>query len=166
MLAVFDKSVAKSPDALNAPDNPQAVSALKNASYLITLPLVYPGSVSISLGSGVMAYSLEKQNPLLQQMRGIIVIEAYRTLRDRGPTLRIRLMLMDVYLSSGELMLKTTCFADAVETVKKGCVGSLCSIPKSSGEVCGATFSVDVEAKKESTGMKKVGSAANWSSNY
>ena len=36
----------------------------------------------------------------------------------------------------------------------------------SSGHVCGATFSVDVEAKKESTGMKKVGSAANWSANY
>ena len=35
----------------------------------------------------------------------------------------------------------------------------------SSGQVCGATFSVDVETKKESTGMKKVGSAANWSAN-
>ena len=36
----------------------------------------------------------------------------------------------------------------------------------SSGQVCGATFSVDVETKKESTGMKKVDSAANWSANY
>lgn len=83
--------------------------------------------------------------------------------------------------------------ADDVETVKKGCGKSFAPFPKgcffsstgglksyehplnelkamprvdSSGQVCGATFSVDVEAKKESTGMKKVGSAANWSSNY
>lgn len=66
MLAVFDKSVAKSPDALNAPDNPQVVSALKNGFLPSHFATVYPGSVSISLGSsGVMAYSLEKRNPLL-----------------------------------------------------------------------------------------------------
>ena len=35
----------------------------------------------------------------------------------------------------------------------------------SSGQVCGATFKVDAEAKKESTGMPRVGSAANWSNN-
>lgn len=36
----------------------------------------------------------------------------------------------------------------------------------SSGQVCGSTFSVDAESKKETTGMPRVGSAANWSSNY
>lgn len=35
----------------------------------------------------------------------------------------------------------------------------------SSGQVCGATFKVDAEAKKEATGMPRVGSAANWSNN-
>lgn len=35
----------------------------------------------------------------------------------------------------------------------------------SSGQVCGATFKVDAEAKKE-TAMPRVGSAANWSENY
>lgn len=36
----------------------------------------------------------------------------------------------------------------------------------SSGNVCGANFKVDAEARKESSGMPRVGSAANWSSNY
>lgn len=35
----------------------------------------------------------------------------------------------------------------------------------SSGQVCGATFKVDSESRKE-TGMPRVGSAANWSQNY
>lgn len=35
----------------------------------------------------------------------------------------------------------------------------------SSGEVCGATFKVDSESRKE-PGMPRVGSAANWSSQY
>lgn len=35
----------------------------------------------------------------------------------------------------------------------------------SSGQMCGATFKVDAEAKKETTGMPRVGSAANWSNN-
>ncbi|XLT65885.1 hypothetical protein HN873_022324, partial [Arachis hypogaea] len=45
-------------------------------------------------------------------------------------------------------------------------LNELKSIPRidSSGQVCGATFKVD-EAKKESTGMSRVGSAANWSNN-
>ncbi len=36
----------------------------------------------------------------------------------------------------------------------------------SSGQVCGATFTVDEETKREPSGMPRVGSAANWSSNY
>ncbi|MBA0749504.1 hypothetical protein Gogos_003423 [Gossypium gossypioides] len=251
MLAVFDKSVAKSPDALNAPDYPQAVSALKNGFLPNHFASVYPGSVSISLGSsGVMAYSLEKQNPLLPRLfavvddifclfqghieniavlkqqyglnktanEGIIVIEAYRTLRDRGPYPPDQVVrdiqgkfAFIIYDSSSKATFIASdadgsvpffwgtdaenhlVLADDVETVKKGCGKSFAPFPKgcffsstgglksyehplnelkamprvdSSGQVCGATFSVDVEAKKESTGMKKVGSAANWSSNY
>lgn len=42
------------------------------------------------------------------------------------------------------------------------------AIPRidSSGQVCGSNFKVDAESKKETTGMPRVGSAANWSSNY
>ena len=36
----------------------------------------------------------------------------------------------------------------------------------SSGQVCGVTFTVDEESKRETVGMPRVGSAANWSSNY
>ncbi|XVE81681.1 hypothetical protein DITRI_Ditri15bG0084800 [Diplodiscus trichospermus] len=250
MLAVFDKSVAKSPDALKAPDS-EAVSALKNGFLANHFASVHPGSVTVNLGSsGLMAYSLEKQNPflprlfavvddifclfqghienvaILKQQYGlnktanedIIVIEAYRTLRDRGPYPpdqvvrdiqgKFSFILYDssskvTFIASdadgsvpffwgndaeGHLVL-----ADDRETVKKACGKSFAPFPKgcfftssgglrsfehplnelkpvprvdSSGHVCGATFSVDVDTKKESSGMKKVGSAANWSAHY
>ena len=35
-----------------------------------------------------------------------------------------------------------------------------------SGQVCGVTFTADEESKRETIGMPRVGSAANWSSNY
>ena len=35
-----------------------------------------------------------------------------------------------------------------------------------SGQVCGVTFIVDEESKRETVDMPRVGSAANWSSNY
>ncbi|XWS53911.1 hypothetical protein CRYUN_Cryun10bG0041100 [Craigia yunnanensis] len=251
MLAVFDKSVAKSPDALNAPDHSLVVSALKNGFLANHFASVHPGSVIVNLGSsGIMAYSLEKQNPLLPRLfavvddifcmfqghienfallkqqyglnkaanEGIIVIEAYRTLRDRGPYPPDQVVrdiqgkfAFILYDSSSKATFIATdadgsvpfiwgtdaeghlVLADDVETVKKGCGKSFAPFPKgcfftssgglrsfehplnvlkpvprvdSSGQVCGATFSVDVETKKESTGMKKVGSAANWSANY
>ncbi|MCD9560541.1 hypothetical protein HAX54_019238 [Datura stramonium] len=118
MLAVFDKSVAKSPEALQSPNNDSAISALKDGFLAQRFSSVHAGSVTINLGSaGFLAYSSERQNPLLprlfavvddifcmfqghienvahlKQQYGlnktanevIIVIEAYRTLRDRGP---------------------------------------------------------------------------------
>ena len=36
----------------------------------------------------------------------------------------------------------------------------------SSGQVCGVTFTVYEDSKRETVGMPRVGSAANWSSNY
>ena len=36
----------------------------------------------------------------------------------------------------------------------------------SSGQVCGVTFTMDEESKRETVSMPRVGSAANWSSNY
>ncbi|TYH86219.1 hypothetical protein E1A91_D01G024900v1 [Gossypium mustelinum] len=251
MLAVFNKSVAKSPDGLTVADQSQAVSALKDGFLANHFGSVHPGSVTINLGSsGVMAYSREKQNPLLPRLfavvdeifcmfqghienvavlkqqyglnktadEGIIVIEAYRTLRDRGPYPpdqvvrdiqgKFIFILFDsssksTFIASdadgtvpffwgtdvdGHLVL-----ADDEETVKKGCGKSSAPFPKGcffassgglrsfehpqnelkavprvdgSGQACGATYCVDTETKKESTGMKKVDSAANWSTNY
>ncbi|MBA0822719.1 hypothetical protein Goarm_019502 [Gossypium armourianum] len=287
MLAVFNKSVAKSPDGLTVADQSQAVSALKDGFLANHFGSVHPGSVTINLGSsGVMAYSREKQNPLLPSLNdlarwfsgslghlgrvicrgsvvrlsrlgplflrlfavvdeifcmfqghienvavlkqqyglnktadeGIIVIEAYRTLRDRGPYPpdqvvrdiqgKFIFILFDsssksTFIASdadgtvpffwgtdvdGHLVL-----ADDEETVKKGCGKSSAPFPKGcfftssgglrsfehpqnelkavprvdgSGQACGATYCVDTETKKESTGMKKVDSAANWSTNY
>ncbi|MBA0675772.1 hypothetical protein Goari_017297, partial [Gossypium aridum] len=148
----------------------------------------------------------------------IIVIEAYRTLRDRGPYPpdqvvrdiqgKFIFILFDsssksTFIASdadgtapffwgtdvdGHLVL-----ADDEETVKKGCGKSSAPFPKGcfftssgglrsfehpqnelkavprvdgSGQACGATYCVDTETKKESTGMKKVDSAANWSTDY
>ncbi|KAK2980655.1 hypothetical protein RJ640_011463 [Escallonia rubra] len=117
MLAVFDKSVAKSPEALQSPHS-DPVSALKDGFLATHFSSVHPGSVTINLGAaGLLAYTIDKQNPLLprlfavvddifclfqghienvphlKQQYGlnktanevIIVIEAYRSLRDRGP---------------------------------------------------------------------------------
>ncbi|KAL2530521.1 aluminum induced protein with YGL and LRDR motif [Forsythia ovata] len=118
MLAVFDKTVAKSPEALQSPHTVESAFALKDGSLASHFSSLHPGSVNINLGSsGFIAYSSDKQNPLLprlfavvddifcvfeghienvahlKQQYGlnktanevIIVIEAYRTLRDRGP---------------------------------------------------------------------------------
>ncbi|KAK4743210.1 hypothetical protein SAY87_001211 [Trapa incisa] len=252
MLAVFDKSVGKAPDALHSPHT-KSVGCLCDH-----FASVHPGAITVNLGpSGRLAYSLDRQNPLhprypltsstallffllffsslsasfpprsvLQISYGlnktanevIIVIEAYRTLRDRGPypgdqvvrdlngkfafilydnSAKMTFVAADADRSvpfywgsdsEGNLV-----FSDDVEAVKKGCGKSFAPFPKgcffttcgglrsyehpfnelkpvprvdSSGQVCGANFKVDSESKKESSGMPRVGSAANWSSHY
>ncbi|XP_057489081.1 stem-specific protein TSJT1-like [Actinidia eriantha] len=249
MLAVFDRSVAKCPEALQSPHS-GSVSALKDAFLSQQFASSHTGSVNINLGaSGLMAYSIEKQNPLLprlfavvddifclfqghienvahlKQQYGlnktanevIIVMEAYRTLRDRGPYSADQVMrdlhgkfAFILYDSSSKSTFVAAdadgnvpffwgtdsegylVLSDDSEIVKKGCGKSFAPFPKgcffttsgglrsfehplnelkpvprvdSSGQVCGATFKVDAESRKE-TGMPRVGSAANWSQNY
>ncbi|KAK4778395.1 hypothetical protein SAY87_018582 [Trapa incisa] len=249
MLAVFDKSVGKAPDALQSPHT-KGVSSVKDGCLNDHFASVHPGAVTINLGSaGLLSYSLDGQNPLLtrlfavvddifclfqghienvpllKQQYGlnktanevIIVIEAYRSLRDRGPypadqvvrdlsgkfafilydcSAKIAFVAADAdgsvpfYWGSdseGNLVL-----SDDVDAVKKGCGKSFAPFPKgcffttsgglrsyehpfnelkpvprvdSSGQVCGSNFKVDSESKKESS-MPRVGSAANWSSQY
>ncbi|CAN6462947.1 unnamed protein product [Victoria cruziana] len=117
MLAVFEESVAKSPQELKSPVSDGA--SLKNGRALIDhFASKTTGSVAINLGtSGSLVYSNDRQNPILPRMFAVvddiyclfeghldnitlmkqqyglsktanevsIVIEAYRTLRDRGP---------------------------------------------------------------------------------
>ncbi|EPS59138.1 hypothetical protein M569_15673 [Genlisea aurea] len=119
MLAVFNKSVAKTPEALlqNSPND--GVSSLSDGSLLPShFSSGRRGAVVVNLGpSGFIAYSSEGHSPLFPRLFGvvddifcvfeghieniphlkqqyglnktanevIIVIEAYRTLRDRGP---------------------------------------------------------------------------------
>ncbi len=119
MLAVFHKSVAEAPEALRTPNSDSAsVPALKDGFLPQFFASLHSSPVTINLGSsGVIAYSLDKQNPLLPRLFAVvddifclfqghvenvallkqqyglnktanevsIVIEAYRTLRDRGP---------------------------------------------------------------------------------
>ncbi|CAN1279864.1 Stem-specific protein TSJT1 [Linum perenne] len=118
MLAVFDKNVAKCPAELQSPASGGSASALTNGFLANHFQSLYPASVVVNLASsGLIAYSLEKNNPLvprlfavvddifclfqghienvaiLKQQYGLnkaanevtIIIEAYRTLRDRGP---------------------------------------------------------------------------------
>ncbi|XP_057431303.1 stem-specific protein TSJT1-like [Lotus japonicus] len=250
MLAVFGKSVAKSPEGLQSPQS-SSVSAIKDGFLAKHFTSVYPSSVTLNLvPSALLAYSIDKHNPLLprlfavvddifclfqghidnvahlKQQYGlnktanevIIVIEAYRTLRDRGPYPadqvvrdfqgKFAFILFDsssktAFVASdsdgsvpffwgtdadGNLVL-----SDETGIVSKSCGKSFAPFPKgcffttsgglrnfehplnelkpvprvdSSGQVCGATFKVDAETKKETTGMPRVGSAANWSSNY
>ncbi|KAG8370273.1 hypothetical protein BUALT_Bualt14G0099700 [Buddleja alternifolia] len=251
MLAVFDKSVAKSPDALLQTESSSSVSALKDGILAAHFSSVHPDSVVINLASsGFMAYSSDIHNPLIPRMFGvvddifclfeghienvahlkqqyglnktanevIIVIEAYRTLRDRGPYPadqvvrdiqgKFAFILFDgtskaTFIASdadgsvpffwgtdaeGHLVLSSD-----GEVVKQGCGKSFASFPKgclftssgglrsyehpinelkavpkvdSSGEVCGLTFKVDEDSRKEKTGMPRVGSDANWSQHY
>ncbi|KAF5736796.1 stem-specific protein TSJT1-like [Tripterygium wilfordii] len=249
MLAVFDKSVAKGPEALQSPQS-GAVSAMKDGFLSNHFVSLNPGAVTVNLGSaGLMAYSVSKQNPLLPRLfavvdnifclfqghidniallkqqyglnktanEGTIVIEAYRTLRDRGPY-PVDQVVRDIQGKFAFILYdcssKATFFAadadgsvpffwgtdaeeclilsDDVDIIKKMCGKSFAPFPKgcfftssgglrsyehplhelkpvprvdSSGQVCGATFKVDSETKKESS-MPRVGSAANWSSNY
>ncbi|MCL7022594.1 hypothetical protein MKW94_022245 [Papaver nudicaule] len=147
----------------------------------------------------------------------IIVIEAYRTLRDRGPYPanqvvrdlhgKFAFILFDssnkatfiacdadgsVPFFWGTDSKENVVLSDDAEVVKTACGKSFAPFPKacffttsgglrsfehpmnelkamprvdSSGEVCGATFKVDAESKKEAS-MPRVGSAANWSSHY
>jgi hypothetical protein len=68
MLAVFEKSVAKSPEALTSPHS-DSVSALKDGFLAQHFVSVHPGSVTVNLGSsGLIAYSLDKQNPFLPRL--------------------------------------------------------------------------------------------------
>ncbi|KAF6141170.1 hypothetical protein GIB67_018260 [Kingdonia uniflora] len=146
-----------------------------------------------------------------------IVIEAYRTLRDRGPYPadqvvrdilgKFSFILYDSASKStfvaadadvsvpffwGSDSEDHIVFSDDAEIVKKGCGTSFAPFPKgcffttsgglrsfehpmnelkamprvdSSGQVCGATFKVDADAKKEA-GIPRVGSTADWSSQY
>ncbi|KAL5701425.1 hypothetical protein ACHQM5_026761 [Ranunculus cassubicifolius] len=227
MLAVFDKSVAKSPEGLKSPES-DAVSALKDGFCAVT----------INLGSlGLISYSSDKQNPLLPRLFAvvdgifclfqghientanevIIVIEAYRTLRDRGPypadqvvrdihgkfafilydsSLKSTFVAADVDMSVpffwGTDSEDNVILSDDIEVLKKGYGKSFAPFPKgcffttsgglrsfehpmnemkpmprvdSSGQVCGSTFKVDTETKKDAN-IPRVGSAANWSANY
>ncbi|KAG6497489.1 hypothetical protein ZIOFF_045390 [Zingiber officinale] len=115
MLAVFDPTVAKSPEGLRAP----SVEGGEGSSCLVSyFAESQAGAVVVSLGTGgAIGYSKQNQNPLLPRLFGvvdnvfclfqghienitslkqqyglgktanevIIVIEAYKTLRDRGP---------------------------------------------------------------------------------
>ncbi|XP_042052094.1 stem-specific protein TSJT1-like [Salvia splendens] len=250
MLAVLNKSVAKSPDALQQTPENGAVSAIKDGFLAAHFSSTHPGSFLINLASsGVIAYSSARQNPLLPRLFAVvddmfclfeghieniavlkqqyglnktanevsIVIEAYRTLRDRGPYPaehvvrgiegRFAFVLFDATSQStfiaadvdgcvpffwgtdaeGHLVVSTD-----TGIVKQGCGKSFSPFPKgcfftssgglrsyehlnelkavprvdSSGEVCGMTFKVDEESRKEKSTMPRVGSDANWSQHY
>lgn len=65
MLAIFDKNVAKSPEALQNQEG-GSVCALKDEFLLNHFSSIYPSAVKINFGSsGLIACSLDKQNPLL-----------------------------------------------------------------------------------------------------
>ncbi|WOK99238.1 stem-specific protein TSJT1 [Canna indica] len=247
MLAVFSRTVAKSPEGLRNPDAGGSEGGLRAVNHFTA---TRDNAVVIGLGpAGTLAHTPEKQNPLLprlfaavddifclfqghlenltslKQQYGlgktatevIIVIEAYKTLRDRGPfpasqVLRdlngkFAFILFDSSSNSTFIAADADAsvpffwgtdgednlvFSDDVDIVKKGCGKSFAPFPKgcffttsgglqsfehplnelkavprvdSQGDVCGAMFKVDDKAKKD-TRMPRVGSAADWSSQF
>ncbi|XP_071729755.1 stem-specific protein TSJT1-like [Rutidosis leptorrhynchoides] len=188
MLAVFQKTVAKSPEGLQTQQEASSFNALKDAFLATHFASIHPSAVTINLGhSGLISYSVDKQNPLLprlfavvddifclfqghvenvaplKQQYGlsktanevIIVIEAYRTLRDRGPYPadqvvrdlqgKFAFILYDSTAKStfiaadsdgsvpffwGADSEENLVLSDDVETVKKGCGKSFAPFPK------------------------------------
>ncbi|THG07866.1 hypothetical protein TEA_007764 [Camellia sinensis var. sinensis] len=80
MLAVLDKLIAKSPEALQIPHSSDSISALKDgfvAQHFSPLGH-HSGLVTINLGaSALMAYSIDRQNPLLPRFNTHFPILAY-----------------------------------------------------------------------------------------
>ncbi|KMZ61366.1 Aluminum-induced protein [Zostera marina] len=247
MLAVIDRSVARSPEGLTTNDS----GGMDGESILKHFISTKTGPVNISLGvPGDLAYSTENKNPLLPKLFGVvngifclfqgslenipqlkqqyglgktadeafIVIEAYKTLRDRGPYPadqvirglggKFAFVLFDTSCKAIFVALDADgsvpfywgtgsenhlVFCNDVEVVKKGCGKSFAPFPKgffftnskglqsfehptkevkavprvdSEGQICGSTYTVDVDTKKKSPNIPRVGSEANWSSQY
>ncbi|CAN6286535.1 unnamed protein product [Urochloa humidicola] len=247
MLAVFDRAVAPSPEGLRQPGDVGDGSAAGLAERFrearpdaVTLNLGASGAMAYSshgqspllprLFGAVddifcMFQGTIENVAVLKQQYGLskganevnIIIEAYRTLRDRGPypadqvvrdiSGKFAFVLYDcstksVFMaaeadgnvpfywgvdSDGRLVV-----SDDAEIVKKACGKSSAPFPKgfffttsgglqsyehptnevkpvprvdSKGEVCGITYTVDATAKKD-TSIPRVGSAADWSSQY
>ncbi|WCJ23867.1 aluminum induced protein with YGL and LRDR motifs [Euphorbia peplus] len=73
MLAVFEKSVAKCPEALQSPHSGGASSALKDGCLANHFGSIHPGSVTVNFGSsGLLSYSPHKQNPLLPRLFAVV----------------------------------------------------------------------------------------------
>ncbi|KAF8659294.1 hypothetical protein HU200_006907 [Digitaria exilis] len=253
MLAVFDRAVAPSPEGLRQPGaagdgtaagladrfreaRPEAVTvnlgefgamAYSSHGQSPLLPRLF-GAVDdifcMFQGTIENVAVLKQQYGLSKGANEVsIIIEAYRTLRDRGPypadqvvrdiSGKFAFVLYDcstksVFMaavsessfhfhgnvpfywgvdSDGRLVV-----SDDTEIVKKACGKSSAPFPKgfffttfgglrsyehplnevkpvprvdSKGEVCGTTYTVDANAKKD-TSIPRVGSAADWSSQY
>jgi hypothetical protein len=72
MLAVFNKSVAKSPEGLQSPES-NSVSSLKDGFLAQLFASLNPSSVTLNLASsGLLAYSVHKDNPLLPRFKFLI----------------------------------------------------------------------------------------------
>ncbi|CAL4919523.1 unnamed protein product [Urochloa decumbens] len=247
MLAVFDMAVAPSPEGLRQPGDAGDGSAAGLAERFrearpdaVTVNLGGSGAMAYSshgqspllprLFGAVddifcMFEGTIENVAILKQQYGLskganevnIIIEAYRTLRDRGPypadqvvrdiSGKFAFVLYDcstksVFMaadadgnvpfywgvdSDGRLVV-----SDDAEIVKKACGKSSAPFPKgfffttsgglqsyehpmnevkpvprvdSKGEVCGTTYTVDATAKKDAS-IPRVGSAADWSSQY
>lgn len=73
MLAVFNKSVAKCPEGLKNAEFEANGSALKDDMMLHHFSSAYPDAVSVNLGgSGIIAFSSHKQNPLLPRLFAVV----------------------------------------------------------------------------------------------
>ncbi|CAI8601821.1 unnamed protein product [Vicia faba] len=176
MLAVFNKSVAKSPEGLQSPQS-NSVSSLKDDFLSLHFASLHPSSVNLNLASSAfLAYSLHKNNPLLQGCLQLWMTSsawiggpypADQVVRDfQG---KFAFILFDsssqtVFVASdadGSVPFfwgidadENLVLSDEIDIVRKSCGKSYAPFPK------GCFFTTSA------IGMPRVGSAANWSSNY
>lgn len=247
MLAVFNREVAPSPEGLRQPGEagngaegladrfhearPGAVtvsfgdaaamaySSHEQSPFLPRLFGVVDDIFCLFQGAIENIAVLKQQYGLSKVASEInIVIEAYRTLRDRGPypadqvvrdfNGKFAFALYDrsttsVFMAAdadggvpfywGVDSVGHLVVSDDAEIVKNACGKSFAPFPKgfffttsgglqsyehplnevkpvprvdSRGEVCGTTYAVDAEAKKDVGSIPRTGSAADWSSQY
>ncbi|CAH2046561.1 unnamed protein product [Thlaspi arvense] len=204
MLAVFEKTVANSPEELQSPHSTVPSYALKEGYLASQFASKHTNSVTLNLGSsGLLAYSLDNRDPLVPRLFAVVDdifcifqghIENLPFLRQQYGLSKItNEAIMDADGSvpffwgndaEGHLVL-----SDDTSLLKKGCSKSFSPFPKgcfftssgglrsfehpknelkpvprvdSSGDVCGATFKVDAEAKRDGTKMPRVDSSHNW----
>jgi len=247
MLAVIDRSVAQSPDGLTTKESSgtDGEAILKHFASIkpghVNISLGAPGELAYSndnqnpllpkllaVVDGIFCLfqgSIENI-PQLKQQYGLgktadeafIVIEVYKTLRDRGPypadqvirglNGKFAFILFDSSCKAVFVALDADgsvpfywgtnsenhlVFCNDVEVVKKGCGKSFAPFPKgffftsskglqsfehptkevktvprvdSQGQICGSAYTADVDTKKKSQNIPRVGSEANWSSQY
>lgn len=78
MLAVFEKTVANSPEELQSPHSTVPAYALKEGYLASRFSGKHPNSVVLNLGSsGLLAYALDNNDPRVPRLKSTSLLSYY-----------------------------------------------------------------------------------------